>query len=213
VCGICGVISSGRIEVKPPVRRMMDAMIHRGPDDEGFEQFLLSDGAGGPAVGFGFRRLSILDLSTAGHQPMRHARSGDCLVFNGEIYNFRQLRARLMVEGVRFRSTGDTEVLLEALVHWGERALDEIEGMFGLAFYHAATNRVLLARDPVGIKPLYLATYPDRIVFASEVRALLASGLVAPDLDPAGVAGFLMYGAPQDPLTSAFALFEGRIAG
>jgi len=201
VCGICGVISSGRIEVKPPIRRMMAAMIHRGPDDEGFDQFLLSDDPGGPAIGFGFRRLSILDLSSAGHQPMHHARSGDCLVFNGEIYNFPQLKARLMVEGVRFRSTGDTEVLLEALVHWGERALDEIEGMFAIAYYHAASKRILLARDPVGIKPLYVAGYPDRLVFASEVRALLASRLVAPDLDPAGVAGFLMYGAPQDPLT------------
>lgn len=184
-----------------PVRRMMSAMMHRGPDDEGLESFTLTDDVLGPRVSFGFRRLSILDLSQAGHQPMVDARTGDCLVFNGEIYNFRHLRSRLMVEGVRFASTGDSEVLLAALVNWGERALTEIEGMFALAFYQAATRRVLLARDPVGIKPLYVSFSPERLVFASEVRPLLASGLISPDLDPAGVAGFLMYGAPQDPLT------------
>ena len=132
---------------------------------------------------------------------MVHRSTGDCLIFNGEIYNFRHIRSRLMVEGVRFHSTGDTEVLLAALVTWGERALEEIEGMFAFAFYHAATRRILLARDPVGIKPLYVCALPDRLVFASEIRAMLASGFVPPDLDLAGVAGFLMYGAPQDPLT------------
>ena len=180
---------------------MMRAMVHRGPDDEGFEQFSLAPTNDGPTLGLGFRRLSILDLSTAGHQPMVHRPTGDCLVFNGEIYNFRHLRSRLMAEGARFSSTGDTEVLLAALVRWGERALEEVEGMFALAYYRAATGQVLLARDPVGIKPLYVAISPDRLVFASEVRALLASDLVAHDLDPAGVAGFLTYGAPQDPLT------------
>lgn len=180
---------------------MMSAMIHRGPDDDGEESFPLTEDALGPSVSFGFRRLAILDLSPTGHQPMVHPRTGDCLVFNGEIYNFRHLRSRLMVEGMRFTGTGDSEVLLAALVHWGDRALDVIEGMFALGFYQAATRRVLLARDPVGIKPLYVAARSDQIVFASEVRAILASGLVSPDLDPAGVAGFLMYGAPQDPLT------------
>ncbi len=201
MCGICGVIAPSGRGVEASVRRMMAAMVHRGPDDEGFEQFALTTDRDGPEVAFGFRRLSILDLSEAGHQPMFHSGTGDCLIFNGEIYNFRQLRARLMVDGVRFVSTGDAEVLLNALVRWGERALDELEGMYAFAFYHAATKRVLLARDPIGIKPLYVAGSPDRLVFASEVRALLASGLVANDLDPAGVAGFLMYGAPQDPLT------------
>ncbi len=201
VCGICGVITTAGPRPDGRLRRMMSAMMHRGPDDDGFESFALTDDALGPSVGFGFRRLAILDLSQAGHQPMVHAGTGDCLVFNGEIYNFRHLRSRLMVEGVRFASTGDSEVLLAALVKWGERALNEIEGMFALAFYQAATRRVLLARDPIGIKPLYISTSADRLVFASEVRPLLASGLVSPDLDPAGVSGFLMYGAPQDPLT------------
>jgi asparagine synthase (glutamine-hydrolysing) len=180
---------------------MMAAMVHRGPDDEGYEEVTLASGDRGPTLGLGFRRLSILDLTPAGHQPMVHRQTGDCLVFNGEIYNYRSLRVRLMAQGARFTSSGDSEVLLAALVAWGERALEEVEGMFALAYYHAASKRVLLARDPVGIKPLYVSESPGRLVFASEVRALLASGLAAADLDTAGVAGFLMYGAPQDPLT------------
>ena len=201
MCGICGVLSSEANDVAAAVHRMTDAMTHRGPDDEGYEEVSLAQGGSGPTLGLGFRRLSILDLTSAGHQPMVHRPTGDCLVFNGEIYNYRSLRSRLMAEGARFTSTGDSEVLLAALVRWGERALEEIEGMFAIAYYQASSRRVLLARDPVGIKPLYVATSPNRLVFASEVRALLASGLVARDLDPAGIAGFLMYGAPQDPLT------------
>jgi asparagine synthase (glutamine-hydrolysing) len=180
---------------------MMAAMHHRGPDDDGFELIPLAPETNGPAICFGFRRLAILDLSPSGHQPMLNPSTGDWLIFNGEIYNFRNLRSRLMVEGVRFRSSGDSEVLLSALSLWGERALEEIEGMYALAFYQASSGRVLLARDPVGIKPLYIAADQHRLVFASEVRALLASGLVSGAFDPAGIASFLMYGAPQDPLT------------
>jgi asparagine synthase (glutamine-hydrolysing) len=152
-------------------------------------------------VGFGFRRLSILDLSPLGHQPMVNQATGDALIFNGEIYNFVDLRRRLEGLGCRFRSTGDSEVLLHALSLWGEQALDEVDGMFALAFFHAATRRVLLARDPLGIKPLYIAKIAGGLVFGSEVLALLASTMVPADLDPAGIAGFLAYGAPQDPLT------------
>jgi asparagine synthase (glutamine-hydrolysing) len=201
MCGICGVLSDNPAEIEPAVRRMMDAMVHRGPDDAGYEQ-LRVDADGKPfSGGFGFRRLSILDLTPAGHQPMLNPTTGDCLVFNGEIYNFRQLRAQLMVEGVRLRSSGDTEVLLQSLSVWGEKAFSRLDGMFALAFYQASTRRILLARDPLGIKPLYVSQSPRRLLFASEVRPLLASGLVSKDLDPAGVASFLMYGAPQDPLT------------
>ena len=201
MCGICGVLSDEPAEIEPAVRRMMDAMIHRGPDDAGYEQLRLDVDGGRFSAGFGFRRLSILDLTPAGHQPMFNPVTGDCLVFNGEIYNFRQLRAQLMVEGIRLRSSGDTEVLLQALSIWGEHAVARLDGMFALAFYQASTRRVLLARDPLGIKPLYVSETPRRLLFASEVRPLLASRLVSKDLDPAGVASFLMYGAPQDPLT------------
>jgi asparagine synthase (glutamine-hydrolysing) len=206
MCGIAGVVSADQRLVEPAVRSMMRAMVHRGPDDEGFEQFPIA--ASGPAasaaagtVGFGFRRLAILDLTPAGHQPMVHPQTGDCLIFNGEIYNFRWLRAKLQSLGLEVRSSGDTEVLLHALVAWGEKALDDLDGMYAFAFYHAKSRRVLLARDPFGIKPLYVARAQRAFVFASEVRAVLASGLVPDDLDPAGIASFLAYGAPQDPLT------------
>lgn len=201
MCGIAGVISLDPRPVEGAVRRAMAAMIHRGPDDEGYEQFSLTDAPDGPACGFGFRRLAIMDLSPLGHQPMVNARTGDAIAFNGEIYNFVALREQLVGLGHRFRSTGDTEVLLLALSEWGEDALAKLDGMFAIAFYHAATRRVLLARDPLGIKPLYTARVAEKVVFASEVRALLATGLVPPDLDPAGVASYLAYGAPQDPLT------------
>lgn len=201
MCGICGIIGGFGERTERAVRAMMQAMVHRGPDDEGYEERPVGSDQSGVTAAFGFRRLAILDLTPAGHQPMVDEATGNCLVFNGEIYNFRQVRSRLAAQGERFRSTGDTEVLLRALSCWGEAALDELDGMFALAFYEARSRRVLLARDHLGIKPLYVARLPRAVVFASEVRALLASGLVPADLDPAGIAGFLAYGAPQDPLT------------
>ena len=201
MCGICGVIGSTSRGIEPSVRAMMRAMVHRGPDDEGYEQRPLGADDRGPTAAFGFRRLAILDLSPAGHQPMVNPATGDLLVFNGEIYNFRWLRRRLEAKGVVFRSSGDTEVLLAALSTWGEAALADLDGMFALAFYEARSRRVLLARDHVGIKPLYIARAPGALVFASEIRTVLASGLVSTDLSPAGIAAYLAYGAPQDPLT------------
>ena len=201
MCGIAGVISADPRPVELAVGSMMQAMVHRGPDDSGYEQLPLGNEGRGPVAGFGFRRLAILDLSLAGHQPMFHPPTGNCLIFNGEIYNFRWLRAKLQSQGVRVRSSGDTEVLLHCLSTWGPAAIDQLDGMFAFAFYHAQSRRVLLARDPLGIKPLYVARTKRAFVFASEVRAVLASGLVPDDLDPAGIASFLAYGAPQDPLT------------
>ena len=202
MCGICGVIRVEAIPVEDSVRRMMRAMIHRGPDDEGYEERPLGrHDDTRSTVGLGFRRLSILDLSPAGHQPMVNPATGDCLIFNGEIYNFVELRSRLRAEGIEVSSSGDTEVLLKALSHWGERALEELDGMFALAFYEARNRRVLLARDHLGIKPLYVAQSRGKVVFASEIRAVLASGLVSNELDPAGIATMLAYGSPQDPLT------------
>jgi len=201
MCGICGVISEDKSEIEPAVRFMMNAMVHRGPDDEGFELLKFDDHDAGPGVGFGFRRLAILDLTLTGHQPMYNPATGDCLIFNGEIYNFARLRAELQCEGVLFRGHSDTEVLLHALSRWGEAAFGKIQGMFAFAFYEAKTHRVLLARDPLGIKPLYVAASAKRIVFASEVRSLLTSGLVSNELDISGIAGMLAYGAVQSPHT------------
>ena len=201
MCGICGAIGSEREVLEVAVRRMMRAMPHRGPDDEGFERMPMGLGETGAVAAFGFRRLSILDLSMAGHQPMVNDDTGDCLIFNGEIYNYRLLREQLQAEHVVVASTGDSEVLLKALSHWGDRAVERLDGMFAFAFYEAKSRRVLLARDQVGIKPLYHSSTRHGMLFASEIRMLRATGIVSTEFDPAGVAGFLMYGAPQDPLT------------
>jgi asparagine synthase (glutamine-hydrolysing) len=201
MCGICGIIAGHGAFVPTAVRRMTKAMIHRGPDDEGLDFIELGSSRAGPTIGLGFRRLSIIDISSAGHQPMANPTSGDWLVFNGEVYNFQKLRAELQCEGVRFRGTSDTEVLLHALSKWGDLALQRITGMYSLAFYHSQSRRVLLARDPLGIKPLYYSEVAGGTVFASEIRAILASKIVPHDLDHAGIATMLAYGAPQDPLT------------
>lgn len=201
MCGICGVVSDAPAKIEPAVRRMMSSMVHRGPDDEGYE-FLTGGNAGsGVHAGFGFRRLAILDLTPTGHQPMFNPNTGDCIVFNGEIYNFQSLRAQLQCEGVRFRGTSDTEVLLHALSTWGEGALSRIHGMFAFAFFQAATQRLLLTRDPLGIKPLYISETRSEIVFASEVQALRKSGLIDDELDPDGIAEMLAFGAVQAPRT------------
>ena len=185
-----------------PVRRIVEAMtaamVHRGPDAGGFRAVQLPDGVEG---GLGFRRLAILDLSPAGNQPMVHPVTGDVLVFNGEIYNYADLRKELAAAGASFRGTSDTEVLLEGLVRHGESWLERIQGMFALAFHRVADRRLLFARDPMGIKPLYLARIPGALLFASEIRALMASGEVPTDVDPAGIAGMLAYGSVQSPRT------------
>ena len=144
MCGICGVVSNSPAKIEPAVRRMMSSMVHRGPDDEGYEFLTGGDAGFGLHAGFGFRRLAILDLTPTGHQPMFNPNTGDCLVFNGEIYNFQSLRAELQCEGVRFRGTSDTEVLLHSLSKWGEATLSKIHGMFAFAFFQAATQRVFL---------------------------------------------------------------------
>jgi asparagine synthase (glutamine-hydrolysing) len=132
---------------------------------------------------------------------MFNAATGDCLIFNGEIYNFRRLRTELQCEGVVFHSHSDTEVLLHAIGRWGEHALQKIQGMYALAFYDARTRRILLARDPLGIKPLYVANTSRGLAFASEIRALRASGIPGSDLDVDGVTGMLAYGAVPSPYT------------
>jgi asparagine synthase (glutamine-hydrolysing) len=172
MCGICGVIGAPPDDIEPAVRRMMDSMTHRGPDDEGFEILPLFELDQGRAAAFGFRRLAIIDLTPAGHQPMFDPETGDCLVFNGEIYNFRALRIQLQLEGRRFRGHSDSEVLLKALSTWGIDALQRIEGMFAFAWYEARYRRITLARDRVGIKPLYWTTHHNTLAFASEIKAL-----------------------------------------
>jgi asparagine synthase (glutamine-hydrolysing) len=196
MCGIAGVIDYGE---GPPVeeaalRRLRDAQRHRGPDDEGL--WISADGR----VGLAHRRLAIVDLSPLGHQPMASGDGRFRIVFNGEIYNFRALRAELEARGCRFRSQSDTEVLLHGWREWGLALLDRLRGMFAFALHDAERRETLLARDPLGIKPCYVLDDGRRLLFASEAQALRA---VAEDggIDPEGLAGFLLWGSIAPPRT------------
>lgn len=194
MCGIAGVVDP-RVPAgsrEETVRRMCNAMIHRGPDDAGLASF--------GATSIGMRRLAIFDPLN-GHQPMVTADGSHALVFNGAIYNYKALQRELEASGWSFRTRCDTEVLLAALVHWGEAALPRLRGMFAFAFWDGVHQTLLLARDPFGIKPLYFSMESGRLAFASEVAALIGSGAAAADIDPVSVADYLGWLAVPAPRT------------
>jgi asparagine synthase (glutamine-hydrolysing) len=167
MCGITGLINLDGAPVSPVILKMMtDAIAHRGPDGEG--QWIERN------VGLGHRRLAIIDLSPAGHQPMISADHRYVLSYNGEVYNYRELRADLEAEGVWFRSQTDSEVVLYALAHWGTDAVLKFNGMFALALWDRKEQTLLLARDRYGIKPLYYARQGNTFAFGSEQKAILA---------------------------------------
>ncbi|MCB9853099.1 MAG: asparagine synthase (glutamine-hydrolyzing) [Phycisphaerales bacterium] len=197
MCGIAGIIHSSRDTVAAAIRRMTAAEAHRGPDDEGIHEC----GGGSRAVGLGHRRLSIIDVSPLGHQPMLHPQTGDALIFNGEIYNFAALRDELISQGVTFRGHSDSEVLLMGLTLHGPSYIERLEGMFAFAFLDKRGGQLYLARDPLGIKPLYFAATSDLLVFASEVRCVLSSGVVSNESDSAAIGTFLAFGAVSEPRT------------
>lgn len=197
MCGIAVIIAQDPERARQALDAMVCAQTHRGPDDSGFEFVDLN----GLTLGLGQRRLSIIDLSPLGHQPMAHPTSGDLLIYNGELYNYRELRKELEAEGTRFRGNSDTEVLLHALTRWGPGVLPRLRGMFSIAWYRARQRSLVIARDPLGIKPLYFARTPGAFVLASEVRAILASGLVDRRISQRGLGTLLAFGAVQDPDT------------
>ena len=181
MCGIAGIIGRLDDRNRAALARMNRAMVHRGPDGSG--TWVSAPDSRGWGALLTHRRLSILDLSPAGAQPMVSAATGHVIVFNGEIYNFRDLRARLVAEGQELQSTGDTAVMLRAIGLHGPAAVAWLRGMFAFACWDPKERRLLLARDPLGIKPLYLARSSDpdagwSLAFASELRALLASELL-----------------------------------
>jgi asparagine synthase (glutamine-hydrolysing) len=181
---------------------MLEAQLHRGPDDGG--SMVLP--AAQSTLGLGNRRLAIQDLSPLGHQPMVNQASGDILVYNGEIYNAPALRNLLEAEGFQFRGHSDTEVLLRAYERWGIGCLNRLRGMFALVLWDARRSRLILARDHLGIKPLYYSAKEGSwFVCASEVKALLKSGLLEPEIELRALAGYLAYGGIQEPLT----IYEG----
>jgi asparagine synthase (glutamine-hydrolysing) len=218
MCGIAGMI--GRLDEpnRAALGRMSNAMVHRGPDASG--TWVSAPDARGWGALLAHRRLSILDLSPAGAQPMVDPVTGHVVVFNGEIYNFGDLRRRLVAEGQKFQSTGDTAVMLRAIGLHGPDAVSWLRGMFAFACWDPKQRRLLLARDPLGIKPLYLArsSNPDAgwsVAFASELRALLASGLLGtPHLNREGVATAVWNGFVIGPGTAVKGidlLWPGRL--
>jgi asparagine synthase (glutamine-hydrolysing) len=169
MCGFAGILAFGGRHADPDVIGAMTHVIqHRGPDDHGY----FVDGC----AGFGFRRLSILDLSPSGHQPMKSADGRYVLVFNGEIYNYIELRRELQELGYTFKSSGDTEVLLSAYVAWGKDCLRKLNGMWAFLIYDTLERRVFGSRDRFGVKPHNMYRTPERAVFASEIKSIIHSG-------------------------------------
>lgn len=200
MCGIFGIVANNgdlSPDILPNAAR---SLAHRGPDDSG-TVIIAGNPNSGLQVGLAHTRLSIIDLSPLGHQPMLDAPSGNWIVFNGEIYNFRELRAELEAAGNRFRSHSDTEVILTAYRTWGGDCFSRLRGMFALGLWDDARQQLLLVRDPMGIKPLYYHQSDRCLLFASEVRTLLQTGLIERKLDADSVFSFLAFGSVYEPRT------------
>lgn len=221
MCGLCGVISYGKPSMDPAIgERMVSSLHHRGPDDRG----TYWGGNNSVSVFLGHTRLSILDLSEAGHQPMSNETGRIWAVFNGEIYNFLTLRAELEAHGHVFRSKTDSEVLVHAYEQFGDDFIRRLDGMFAMALWDQDRERLLLARDRAGKKPLYYWSKASEFVFGSEMKALLAHPAVTRDLSTQAVPLYFTYGyvpcpdtfyrgISQLPPASYLVVERGRIRG
>lgn len=204
MCGIAGALYFEEPCSSDPSRiaqRMTDALAHRGPDGQRVIVHRQSGADGKTVVAFGHRRLAIIDLTDRAAQPMASRSRSHLLTFNGEIYNFRALRRELQERGRSFASDSDTEVILQAYDEWGVRGFERLRGMFAFGLWDADRQQLLLVRDRFGIKPLYVARAEGVLLFASEVRALLASGLVPRRLDPTSLWQYLGYQTVPCPRT------------
>lgn len=198
MCGICGQIKIASDEPVDPatIRRMAQTMFHRGPDDEGtfFDR----------SLGFGFRRLSIIDLA-GGHQPMADAEESVWIVFNGEIYNYPELRTELEARGHVFRTHSDTEVIIHGYKQWGTEVFNHLNGMFGVAIWDVRRKKLVIARDAMGIKLIYYRLANGILSFGSEIRPVLAADNFRPQVDPQALNLFLRFRYTPSPLT----IFQG----
>ena len=203
MCGIAGIFnyrSDGTSIDRVELSRISDNQKKRGPDAEG--TWFSEDGQ----IGFGHRRLSIIDLDSQANQPMVSANRRYVIVFNGEIYNYQKLRKALVDEGCHFHTKSDTEVLLSGYARWGTEMFSRLRGMYAFSLWDDVERRLLLVRDPYGIKPLYIADDGRTIRIASQVKAILAGGQVSKEADPAGLTGFLMMGSVPEPYTASQAV-------
>ena len=191
MCGINGIVNLGRTgNFGNQIRMMNAALVHRGPDDDGvFEE---------EGIALGHRRLSIIDLSSDGHQPMNYS-NRFTIVYNGELYNFRELKKEL--SEITFKTNSDTEVILAAYAKWGENCLKHFNGMFAFAIYDQSNQELFIARDRLGIKPLYYSQINEQLIFSSEIRALLASGMIPKKMDLNSLEDYLLYQTVHAPAT------------
>jgi asparagine synthase (glutamine-hydrolysing) len=199
MCGICGVVGAAD---EPLLKNMLAAIAHRGPDDEGI---YLADAASGSRVGLGHRRLAIIDVSPAGHEPMSDATGEIWLTYNGEIYNFKEIRKELTKRGIQFKSESDAEVIIYAYREWGLNALTLLNGIFAFAIWDGRTKELVLARDRLGVKPLYYADTPAGFAFSSEIKALLTIPGVRREVDTEALHQYLTFLWTPDPKT----IFQG----
>lgn len=198
MCGIAGILAKDSINITRPVTLMNEALAHRGPDADGLQVWRYQDNY---QAAFAHRRLAIIDLRPSGKQPMTTIEQRYWITFNGEIYNYLALRKQLEAEGVGFATDTDTEVILHLYEKHGKDCLNFLQGMFALALRDNQTGEVFIARDRLGIKPLYYYANDNLFLFASEVRALLASNLVPRLIDEISLHSFLSFGAVQEPRT------------
>ena len=203
MCGICGVWSKARDinSLKKGVSLMNEAQACRGPDDQG----VFSDSKN--SLVLGHRRLSIIDLSPAGRGPMAYANGAFQIVFNGEIYNFLELRKELLTDGYKFKTKTDTEVVLALYQRYGPASFSKLRGMFAFALWDNKKRKLFLVKDRYGIKPLYYYSDSQKIIFASTVRAIKKSGLFLFKKDPRALIGFLLFGSVPLPLTTLEGVF------
>ncbi len=200
MCGIAGIVSEKGGSLAAQLAPIIDAQAHRGPDDQG----VWSD----ERCGLGHRRLSIIDLSEAGRQPMSNADGGVLITFNGEIYNFQELRRELESLGHKFRTRTDTEVIISAYEQWGVDCLAKLRGMFAFGIWDQRRNRLFLARDRVGKKPLFYAQFGGMFLFASELQGVLANAEVPREVDPRAIDDYLSYGYVPAPLTAFKGIYK-----
>jgi asparagine synthase (glutamine-hydrolysing) len=201
MCGIWGLWTSQQYnqDLDSLAKDGISTLTHRGPDDSGTVHLRTGDSNG--SLVLGHRRLSIIDLSKAGHQPMIDKQTGNWIVFNGEVYNFKDIREELISLGCTFQSKTDTEVILQSYRVWGKRCIEKWRGMFAVALWDASRQEIFLIRDRLGVKPLYYYYKDGLFIFSSEIRAIIATGLVQRNINLAALNTYLMLGSIQDPLT------------
>jgi len=195
MCGIAGIVTTKDEVSLRALEAMERAMLHRGPDDGGI--FLSKD----KQAGLVNRRLSIIDLSPAGHQPMSTSDKRFTIVHNGEVYNYKEIQKVLESKGYKFKSNTDTEVILYSYAEWGPGCLEKFRGMYAFAIWDDFEKKLLLARDRLGIKPVYYSNSEGTFVFASELKALKSPGLMSSDINPAALVAYLMLGSVPCPMT------------